>query len=563
MTRFIARPQRLVLLIWLAFLARAAFYCVEQPVWEPYDEWAHFAYVQHVAEYRALPSRTDRVSGEVAASLLLAPLPRSAAGGIAGSATHDSFWLLPAGERRHRHDCLRGLNACASGATMPEPLTQYEAQHPPLYYVAMARVYALVAARSLPARVLTLRLITAAIGSAIVFLVYRTGRRLLPGWRLPVITTALIACWPGLFTDMCRIGNDSLLIALASCIVLTCIRLAQTRLRILDWALLGTLFGAALLSKAPALALLPLAPVAAALAVLNRRASVRAAAAATGLALAIAALLAGWWYWNTWRRTGSPSGEQLDAAAARVSLSYKAAAILHVNWRAVLDSAASTHIWTGGWSFLVARSWMYRIFECAALLAAAGIIALCVHIVRKRVRLHRAANSIVVLLCAWMLMCAAVAYDSVVIFIARGLSLAIGWYLYPVIAAEAVLVACGALGLSGVRRAARALAALCLLTAAFDLYTVHCLSIPYYTGFIRHDASGNLPAFNPATLTAAGAHEIFRRLAADEPSWITAGVAATLWVAYVLATVGVVALAARVAFRRPANVTGTSCHPAG
>lgn len=563
MTRYIARPPRLVFLIWLAFLTRAAFYCVEQPLWEGYDEWAHFGYIQYIAERRALPSRSDPVSGEVATSLLLAPLPRSAADGIRGAATHDSFWLLPAEERRRRNECLRGLNADVSGAATRQPLTQYEAQHPSLYYVAMAPVYALVATRSLPARVFMLRLVTAAIGSAIVFLVYGIGRRILPGWGLPLLTAALVACWPGLFTDMCRIGNDSLLIVLASCVILVCVRMARGTPRPLDWALLGTLLGAALLAKAAALALLPLVSLVAALTVLRRRARARAAIAGTALALGIAALLAGWWYWKTWQHTGSLSGEQLETAAARFTASDKAAAILYVNWRAVLDSAASTHIWSGGWSFLVARSWMYHVFECAALLAAVGVMALVVRILRNSTRRSRVASGLTVLLGAWVLMCAALAYDSAVIFIARGLSTAIGWYLYPVITAEAVLVACGALGLCGVRRAPGAMAALCLLAAAFDLYTVHCLSVPYYTGLIRHDAAGNLPAFNPATLTAAGAHETFRRLAADEPSPINAGVAAALWVAYVFATIALAALAAHVAFRRPEPVTGTSCRPTG
>lgn len=552
-----------MLLIWLAFLARAAFYSVEQPLWEGYDEWAHFAYVQYIAKHRALPLRSDRVFSEVAASLLLAPLPRSAAVGIKGAATHDSFWALPPEERRRRQECLRGLHSSSSGATTQKPLTQYEAQHPPLYYAAMAPVYALVASHSLPAQVLTLRLVTVTIGSAAVFLVYRIGRRVLPGWRLPVLTAALVACWPGLFTDICRIGNDSLLIVLASCVILVCIRIVQGSARSRDWALLGILLGAALLTKAPALALLPLAPIAAALAVLRRRAGARVAILGTALALGIAFLLAGWWYWNTWQHTGSLTGEQLEAVAGRSTASQKAAAIAHVNWRAVLDSAASTHIWTGGWSFLVARSWMYRVFECVALLAALGVLALVIRIVRDSMRLYRVASGLTVLVGAWAPMCAALAYDSVVIFIARGLSTAIGWYLDPVIAAEAVLVACGAVGLSGMRRAPAALAVLCLLAAAFHLYTVHCLSIPYYTGLIRHDASGKLPAFNPATLTAASAHEIFRRLAADEPSPISAGVVAALWVAYLFATLGIPALAACIAFRRIAAVTGAFCRPNG
>src|SRR5438309_248236 len=44
-----ATPYRLLFLVWIAFVTRGLFYCVQQPMWEGYDEWAHFAYIQHVA----------------------------------------------------------------------------------------------------------------------------------------------------------------------------------------------------------------------------------------------------------------------------------------------------------------------------------------------------------------------------------------------------------------------------------------------------------------------------------------------------------------------------------
>jgi len=31
-------------------------------MWEGYDEWAHFAYIQHIAEHGRLPARGDTVS---------------------------------------------------------------------------------------------------------------------------------------------------------------------------------------------------------------------------------------------------------------------------------------------------------------------------------------------------------------------------------------------------------------------------------------------------------------------------------------------------------------------
>ena len=61
----------------MALLLRGLFDCVEQPIWEGFDEWAHLAYVQHVTEYHPIPSRTDHVSGELQRSLELVPLSRA------------------------------------------------------------------------------------------------------------------------------------------------------------------------------------------------------------------------------------------------------------------------------------------------------------------------------------------------------------------------------------------------------------------------------------------------------------------------------------------------------
>lgn len=59
--------------IWACFLIRALFYCAAIPLWEGFDEYAHFDYVRHIALKRSLPNRDTRISPEVAESLQLAP----------------------------------------------------------------------------------------------------------------------------------------------------------------------------------------------------------------------------------------------------------------------------------------------------------------------------------------------------------------------------------------------------------------------------------------------------------------------------------------------------------
>src|ERR1700678_3662450 len=82
-------------LIWLFFLLRGAFYCQLIPLWEGYDEWGHYAFIEHLRLYHgSLPRTSDGVSEEIHQSVETAFIKHEAA----------------------------------------EPLKLFEAQQPPLYY---------------------------------------------------------------------------------------------------------------------------------------------------------------------------------------------------------------------------------------------------------------------------------------------------------------------------------------------------------------------------------------------------------------------------------------------
>jgi hypothetical protein len=193
----------LLIAIWLAFLSRGLFYSVQQPMWEGYDEWAHFAFIQHIAELRTLPSRTDLVSPEVQRSLLLVPLSQAAAKVAPGTITHDSFWRLAPEERRRREEGVRRLNFTESGTGYPSlPARQYEAQQPPLYYLVLTPPYLMLKRLSLPAQVLALRVLSVAIASSVVFVGYAIALYAMRSRAMALLVAVLLACLPGLYIDI-------------------------------------------------------------------------------------------------------------------------------------------------------------------------------------------------------------------------------------------------------------------------------------------------------------------------------------------------------------------------
>ena len=539
----------------LAFFARGLFYCVEQPIWEGYDEWAHFAYIQHIAEHRHLPERTDRVSDQVRRSLDLVPLSSSAAGAVPGAIPHDAFGRLPIEERLRRTQELRELNAAYKHSGAGEKaMSQYEAQQPPLYYILLTPLYLAVKSFPLPAQVLVLRIASLSISAMALLLAYGIARQIAAARRLAVLVPVMLASFSGVLIDVCHVGNDSLAVAVGSAVVLCAVRLVAREREWSGWIALGTALAAALLTKAYFLAFVPLAALLAILQVLRRRASAREAIAGCGLAFAIAALGAGWWYFRTWILTGTLSGEEIDAAAASVGVEGKLAAVWHVHWLRVLDSAAFSHIWTGGWSFLGVRSWMYRVFELLACGAATGVAVLIVRAVvnaTRRRTFSDAAARFAVVVSAYLLIVVGICYYALVVFLVKGVSVALGWYLYAAVGAEIVLFASGFTGLLGTRKARYWVASTCLLALVFDLYTMHFVLVPYYTGLIRHRPSGPLEAFRMTALGDAGIGQICSHLGLNEYLNIGPAAIAVIWAAYLIGTFALMAFSAA-QFRQPA-----------
>jgi hypothetical protein len=96
--------------IWLCFVVRGSFYAAVLPLWEGFDEWAHFAVAQIMSvRGSVIIDRNSRVSDEINASLKLAPLPRGITLIIPPSVTREQYWDLPVDEQFNRQQALQTL----------------------------------------------------------------------------------------------------------------------------------------------------------------------------------------------------------------------------------------------------------------------------------------------------------------------------------------------------------------------------------------------------------------------------------------------------------------------
>jgi 4-amino-4-deoxy-L-arabinose transferase-like glycosyltransferase len=436
--------------VWALFLVRGAFYCTMMPLWEGWDEYAHFAILQHWIENATLPRLEDHISREIDESMRLAPLAWELRWIGPPWLTHAQWWALPGAEREDRERRLAALPPSWAREPSAHPFVSYEAQQPPLYYWIVSQPLRAMASWPLASRVLFARLFSLLIASVAIPLTWLAARSVV-GESGALFCAALLAVAPGFAIDTSRVANDCLAIALTA-LLLWLLTNASAGKR--SWFLSGVVLGAALLAKAYLLALIP------ALAILWFRQKRRLA-----LVILIAVSLSGWWYYGNLAAGHGLTG-WLDRADARQLLS----AVPRIDWFTSANIVAKSFIWFGGWSFLTLKSWMYVAVEG---IAASGVVLA----LRSR---NGALKAPFALSACYLL---AVFYGVLVYFTVHRIPNLPGWYLWPIAGAFTVIV------VAGLRRAS---IVLIFLLAALDLYGVMALLTPYYARLVeRNRADGS------------------------------------------------------------------------
>jgi len=496
-----------IAVIWACTIARLGFYSAMLPLWEGYDEWAHFGVIRTLSQRGGfLVARQAPIPRDVEASLELAPVPWELRGLPPPAVTEDVYWSLSGEARAQRVASFHAMPVNWSREDGAGSLTAYEALQPPLYYWMMAPVAGMLRGAGLAAQVTTIRWLSVLIASLTIPLVFRIGREVFADDRMALGCAALVAVMPGFALDVARVGNDCLAVSLFTLLTWLGLKVIREGLVYSSAVCLGLTLGLGLLTKAYFLtALFPVALLFAwqfYRARGNRAAIVRCAL----LASAVTVLLSGWWYAHNLRATGTISGlsEAVMLRDWRWPAIIGRAASIH--WATAIDSVLFSHLYFGGWSSLTARSWMYHVFYAAAALAAIGLV---------RLRRRPAVLGLAVVYAFFWL---GQLYNVVLIYLSKGVATSMGWYLYAVVGAEVALCTAGLCAILPVNLRRFAPAAGVFLFAALDLYTMHAIAIPYYTGFIAHLPTGGLPALHLYQLQGGGLHTMLTRLATMEPT---------------------------------------------
>jgi hypothetical protein len=542
-----AKTKTLLAFFWLAFIVRGAWYCAVQPPWEGYDEPYHFAALQHVASGQGLTRTDTPISLEVQKSLHLLPTPwelqfQSIPGPFL---THEAFWTLSAEEQKRRIDAVRALDPAEGTRPGTEPILNYEGQQPPLYYWLLAIPLRWMNSLPLLSRLYLLRFMNVLVASVAIPIAYWIARSVLRSETQALAATGIIVLLPELMINVARVGNESLALVCYSAMLAGAVMAVQKPLSWRAWLIVGAMLGCGLLTKAYVLSAIP---AVIALAVVSQYATSTTTGSPTkvssiglrlGVALLLAIGIAGAWYTRVHATTGSWTGVTIDAAVGKVSLAGKLAAIPHVNWKSGFASILISHVWFGAWSFLRVPLVMYLLAFAVIALAMLGVMR---GLWRRRGSADER-RAIIVLAAFYACFWIGLLYEVVIAYMVFGVSASAGWYLYATVAAEVVLLAWG---LESFLSARVVIPVLAIGVAALDLYGMHALLMPYYTGFAAHVSGSVHPAL---WLAVTNTPAIFDRLAQLRPPWLNLPALVACWIGYWGATVGV-ALAVPLLFKR-------------
>ncbi len=518
--------RRWLLAIWVCFITRAVFYSTALPVWEGFDEWSHFAVIQRMAlRGEFLPWRYSPISRDIEASLKLAPLPWALRDAPPPAMTHDAYWHLPAEERRRREAQFHSLPRSWAREDGVGGLVAYEALQPPLYYWVAAPLLRSASNLDLGTEVLWLRWLSVMIASIVVPLSFLVGRSVFRSDSLALGCAAIIATMPEFMIDVARVGNECVAVVLFTLLTWLIVESVLTELHYLHALSIGVVFGLGLLTKAYFLTALPPVVLLLAYNFWRSRGKPFQAVSGTLIVASSSTVIAGWWYIRNLNTTGTLSGlgaaTSLPGTSSEISILSRVA---EIHWPVAIDAILLSHIWFGGWSSLTIRSWMYHLFYLVISVAAMGLVWL----IRR--------PPIIALTAIHAIFWIGQLYNVLLLYSATGVATSMGWYMYAVVAAEVTLCIAGLRAISPVRWRRQVPLIGVLLFALLDLYTIHAVAIPYYTGMISHGTNGALVLH----ISRVEVSEIFTRLAAYKTGILSGSILLAFWAAYLVATVGLV-----------------------
>jgi len=226
--------HRLAVLILFLHLALGALYSVAVPIWEAYDEWGHYSYVQYIASNRSLPPRDQRIIQHHDTARSQPPLYY-----ILGAAA--TFWIDTSDWQGPQENRYASLPTAMGGYN--RTLHGYEEDYPWAGWALAVHI---------------VRIVSVVLSTITVCLTYLIALALFPNrLEIAVGAAAINAFWPKFVFMGSVINNDNLIATFGALLMLFMVRNVLGPSSLGNYAGLVASQGLAVASKIVGIAFLP------------------------------------------------------------------------------------------------------------------------------------------------------------------------------------------------------------------------------------------------------------------------------------------------------------------
>lgn len=341
--------KKICLALTMLIIARGVFVLCVLPPFEGWDEYQHIAYIVYIKEQREIP-RFGYSTVPSSMNEMLQRYPHAQYDvDQTGAETYNEFWASP------HNDTVRDFH----------PVTLYEGQQMPLYYLLALPFWTLFSSISTLTGIYALRLINVLLLAAAFFMFLQTLQACIAGVKHRLVIGLLVAVAPMYLTNAARISSDALTVLCGSLTLYFTI--AALRNKPFRSLLLASCFLAlGILSKATMCMMVPVVFTGIIICAYQRKLNspVKTLAAC---ALIMVALLGPFYYYHY--RVAGGFYQMTEVMTSRVqgkSILWIWSQALNVGWTTRFrEWLFCRELWCSGWSFIFLPMWMRVVYRFA------------------------------------------------------------------------------------------------------------------------------------------------------------------------------------------------------
>lgn len=363
LVRMVVGARRFWLLA-LAILCLGLSHIALLPPWEGFDEHAHYGYVQYLADEKKLPVMgAFPFSTDLADYQRVGPMPYSLALTDSGRKSYRDLAISSENDKALVRRLITGRPGTPRQYEPTPGKNNWQAQHPPLYYIILTPFYDLSRNWAWRDHLFLLRSISLVLAMAAIFVgvaaigVLKTANMVTEGQS--TVMTSAILLWP-LFIpmwvpEMARLGNDSLCALWVALSWFFLCKIAVGQRGVSSFVGLGIGLGLGALTKAFFLPIGLGAGIFILACIIRTRRSgqpITPVLLGGAVTLFLVLVIAGWWYGRMfWSANDVVGGTFAQAQEQGVHFSHFIENFDLWLWLYGTGGIATTFAWSGTWSF--------------------------------------------------------------------------------------------------------------------------------------------------------------------------------------------------------------------